>query len=76
MNAVEFETTLTQAGQIALPTELLDNIPAGQQLRVVVMWQAGAPDTAWQLAGRQCFEQAYSAEDSVYEQLIDDSPHR
>lgn len=29
MKAVEFETTMTEAGQINLPAEFADDIPAG-----------------------------------------------
>src|SRR5260370_32459893 len=42
-------------------------IPAGEQLRVVVMWEPSNSDSAWRTAGRQRFEAAYSAEDAVYE---------
>jgi len=76
MKAVEFETTLTQAGQIALPAEFRGDIPAGQQLKVVVMWEAGSADSAWHAAGRMRFEEAYCAEYVVYEQLINEAPGR
>jgi hypothetical protein len=33
-------------------------------------------DDAWQAAGRRRFEAAYADEDSVYEQLVDDTPTR
>jgi hypothetical protein len=70
MKAVEFETTLTHAGDIVLPPEFAGDIPAGQQLRVVVMWEVDAEDSAWRAAGRRSFEDAYSADDDVYEMLI------
>ncbi len=76
MNAVEFETTMTQAGQIELPAEFASDIPAGQQLRVVVVWEAGSVDSAWRKSGRLRFEEAYCAEDVVYEQLITEVPGR
>lgn len=76
MRAVEFETTMTQEGQIVLPAEFLGDIPEGQQLRVVVMWEAGSVDPAWRASGRRRFEEAYCAEDAVYEQLIHDAPDR
>ena len=74
MNAVEFETTMTQGGEILLPAELAGNIPAGEQLRVVVMWEASSAGTAWRQAGRRRFEEAYCAADAVYEALIHDAP--
>jgi hypothetical protein len=76
MKAVEFETTMTQEGKIALPAEFLGDVPAGQQLKVVVMWEAGSVDSAWRATGRLKFEEAYCAEDVVYEQLIHDAPGR
>jgi len=72
MKAVEFESTVTASGQIALPPEVANEIPSGEQLRVVVMWEPSNLDSAWRAAGRQRFEAAYSPEDAVYEQLADD----
>ncbi len=76
MKAVEFETTMTQGGQIVLPPEFLEDIPTGQQLKVVVMWEAGPADSAWRATGRLRFEEAYCAEDVVYEQLINEPSGR
>lgn len=76
MKAVEFESTVAPGGQISLPPEVAREIPPGEQLRVVVMWEAGDLDLAWRTAGRQRFEAAYSPEDAVYERLIDDSAIR
>jgi hypothetical protein len=76
MKAVEFESTVDAGGQIALPPEIANEIPPGEQLRVVVMWEPVNSDLAWRTAGRQRFEAAYSPEDAVYEQLMDDSAIR
>lgn len=76
MKAVEFETTVTPSGAITLPPEVAAEIPAGEPLRVVVMWQQSSLDTEWRDAGRRAFEAAYAPEDAVYEQLIDDPPTR
>jgi len=76
MKAVEFEATMSQDGEIALPAEFLGEIPAGQQLKVVVMWESGSVDAAWRAAGRLRFEEAYSAEEVIYDQLINETPGR
>ena len=76
MKAVEFDSTVAPDGQIAIPPEVTREIPPGEQLRVVVMWEPGDSDLAWRTAGRQRFEAAYSPEDSVYEHLMDDSATR
>jgi len=72
MKAVEFESTVGPGGQIPLPPEVASEIPSGEQLRVVVMWENSDSDLAWRKAGRQRFEAAYAVEDSIYEQLMDD----
>jgi len=72
MKALEFESTLTPAGQIALPPEVVREIPAGEQLWIVVMWEPSNLDLECRGAGRRTFEAAYCPEDAVYEQLIDD----
>ena len=71
MNAVEFESTVVANGQIALPPEIAREIPAGEPLRVVVMWGPPNLDAAWRAAGQQRFEAAYDPRDAIYEQLID-----
>ncbi len=76
MKAVEFESTVAPGGQIALPPEVAGEIPPAERLRVVVMWEPADFDSAWRTAGRQRFEAAYSPEDAVYEQLMDDPPIR
>ena len=76
MRSVEFESRITQAGQIALPPEIAGEIPEGERLRVVVMWEPSGPDSLWRAAGRLRFEAAYSPEDAVYDQLIDDAATR
>lgn len=76
MKAVEFESIIAPGGQIALPPDIASEIPPGEPLRVVVMWEASDFDVAWRSAGRQRFEAAYSPEDAVYEQLMDDSAIR
>jgi hypothetical protein len=76
MKAFEFEATMSQGGEIVLPAEVLGQIPAGEQLKVVVMWKAESVDAAWRAAGRLRFEEAYSAEDSIYDQLIYETPDR
>ena len=69
MKAVEFESTMTPGGHIALPPEMVGDIPAGEQIRVVLMWEPSGQESEWQSAGRQRFESAYCAEDEVYETI-------
>jgi hypothetical protein len=70
MKAVEFASTMTQEGQISLPPEVAREVPAGEQLRVVIMREPSGSDDAWRSAGWRRFEAAYGPGDDVYEQLI------
>jgi hypothetical protein len=74
MKAVEFESTVTAEGRISLPPEVVDEIPAGEQVRVVVMWGPSSDNSFFRAAGLRRFQSAYSPEDDVYEQLLDDTP--
>ena len=76
MKALEFESNLTREGSIALPSDLAAQIPVGEQLRIVVMWEPSSGDSAWQSAAREKFEAAYCPEDAVYEQLVEDDTAR
>lgn len=69
MKAVEFEAMMSQDGEIVLPSEFLGEVPAGEQLKVVVMWDASGVDAAWRATGRIGFEEAYCAEDAIYDEL-------
>jgi hypothetical protein len=73
MRAVEFESSITREGQIELPAEVTRQIPAGEQIRVVVMWESPDSDSAWRAAGRQRFAAPYCPEDEIYEKLLDDA---
>ena len=76
MKTVEFEGTVAPNGQIAVPPDVARQIPAGEPVHIVVLWETSHLDADWRDAGRQRFEAAYAPEDSVYEQLIDDAPAR
>ena len=69
MRAIEFETTVDRNGQLVLPQDLAHDIPSGERVRVVLLWDASPTDAAWREAGRRRFEDAYCHEDAVYEQL-------
>ena len=76
MKAIQFKGTVAPNGQIAVPPDVAGQIPQGEQLQVVLLWGVPSEDNAWRAAGRRQFEAAYAPEDSVYEQLIDETPTR
>jgi hypothetical protein len=76
MKAVEFESTVSAGGQISLPPEVASEIYAGDQIRVVLMWDRDDSERSWRSMGRQRFDAVYAPEDAVYEQLLDNSAIR
>ena len=76
MKTADFRGELTPDGKIAVPPEIASQLPPGEQIQVVLQWNNSMDDVAWRALGRQQFEKAYAADDSVYEQLIHDTPAR
>ena len=76
MKAVEFQSTVAPGGAIEIPPDVAREIPAGEPLRVLVMWEVSDHDNLWREAGRRRFEAAYSPADTVYEKLMDDTEAR
>ena len=65
MKAVEFESTMSSSGQIAVPEEAAREIPPGEPVRVVLLWGPSEIDEAWREVGRKAFGAAYAPEDSA-----------
>lgn len=76
MKTADFTGELTSNGQIAVPPEIASQVPPGEPIQIVLRWGVSEDDIAWRAAGRRQFEAAYSADDSVYEQLIHDPSAR
>jgi hypothetical protein len=74
MKTADFRGELTPDGQIVVPPEIASQVPPGEQIQVVLQWNDSMYDVAWRAIGRQQFENAYAADDSVYELLIHDTP--
>ncbi len=76
MKTVDFESELMPNGHIAVPQEFASQVPAGEQIQVVLRWGVSEGDADWCAAGRRPFEAAYADDDSVCEQLIHDASSR
>ena len=76
MKTADFTGELTPDGQIAVPPEIVSQVPPGEKIQVVLRCNISMDDVAWRALGRQQFENAYDADDSVYELLIHDIPAR
>src|ERR1700694_1740082 len=70
MKTADFRGEIKPDGQIAVPRDIALQVPPGEQVEVVLRWGAADAEAAWRAAGRRRFEAAYSADDSVYEQLF------
>ena len=75
MKALEFEGRLFPDDRMEMPDEIARQIPAGSDVRVILLWEDGEQDH-WRTLSRQRFAGAYAPEDSVYENLIDEPPPR
>lgn len=72
MRAYEFPSRVTSDGNLELPAELLDLIPSGQTLRVVVLVSEPAELDEQAATARQLAEQflaTYSSADTAYDTL-------
>ena len=76
MKTADFRGQITPNGYIAVPPEIASQVPPGEKIDVVLQWGISEEEVAWRAAGRRRFEAAYSADDSVYEQLIHDPSTR
>jgi hypothetical protein len=74
MKVVEFEGTVRENGQIEFPADVAGQLTPGESLRVVL--ERDDEGSAWRSEGRKSFEAAYAPEDSIYEQLMDETPTR
>jgi hypothetical protein len=76
MKTADCRGEITPDGQIAVPPEIASQVPPGEQIQVVLQWNISMDDVAWRALGRRQFENAYAADDSVYELLMHDTPAR
>ncbi len=81
METADFRREMRPDGKIEVPPEIASQIPAGEEVAVLLTRGCSEEERgcseeerAWQEAGRRRFESAYAPDDSVYEQLIRDPP--
>jgi hypothetical protein len=70
VQAVEFDSVLSEKGELAIPGKLAELLPRAQKLRVIVLFDEAAAlqaDQGWsQLSARQFLGQ-YSESDAIYD---------
>ena len=67
MQAIEFITNLTADPVLAIPPEIVAQLPKAGQARVIVLTNGDAEDTEWRLAAYEQFMRDDSSEDAVYD---------
>jgi hypothetical protein len=75
MKAIEFESQLTNTDRIHIPPDVASQLPAGSNVRVILLLDSGEEEN-WRELSLQRFAAGYAPEDSVYEKLLDESPSR
>jgi hypothetical protein len=69
MKVVEFPSELNADQTLSVPANVVDNIPRGQSLRVLVLIADGTEDQEWEQLAATEFGQGYADGDAIYEQL-------
>jgi hypothetical protein len=69
MKAVEFQSELRPDHTLSVPASVLERIPHGQTLRVLVLVPEDAEDQAWEQLAAAEFGRGYADSDAIYDQL-------
>ncbi|MFL5331574.1 MAG: hypothetical protein ACJ8C4_22010 [Gemmataceae bacterium] len=69
MNAVEFQTELKPDQTLLVPADVARNIPAGQSVRVIVLFGQTESDVDWERSVTTEFGGGYADSDAIYDQL-------
>lgn len=70
MNALEFDSRLAASDKIEIPPDVASQLPAGANVRVIVMWETAEEEEAeWRRFSMDRFASHYAPEDAIYEKL-------
>ncbi len=67
MQAIEFITDLTPEPVLAIPQEVVAQLPKAGKVRVIVLTDGDSDDAEWRLAAYEQFMRDDSSEDAVYD---------
>ena len=67
MQAIEFITDLTPEPVLAIPQEVVAQLPKAGQVRVIVLTDGNSDDTKWRLAAYEQFMRDDSSDDAAYD---------
>jgi hypothetical protein len=69
MKAIEFWSTWNPDQTLTVPTSVLDAIPVGQTVRVLILVPEGDADREWEQSAAEEFGRGYGDSDAIYDQL-------
>jgi hypothetical protein len=69
MKAIEFQSTLNPDQTLTVPTSVLDAIPIGQTVRVLILFPEGDEDREWEQEAAEEFGRGYADTDAIYDEL-------
>jgi hypothetical protein len=69
MKAVEFHSEITADQTLAVPASVLDAIPIGQKVRVLILIPEDESDAEWEQLAAEEFGRGYEDSDAIYDQL-------
>ena len=69
MKAIEFQSTLTTDQTLFVPASVLEAIPVGQPVRVLILVPENEGDREWERRAAEEFGRGYAHTDAIYDQL-------
>lgn len=69
MKTVEFQSELRSDHTLSVPEHLLNGLPAGASIRVLVLLPEEAEDQEWECSAATEFGMGYADGDALYDQL-------
>ena len=69
MKAIEFQSQLNSDRTLTVPARLMESIPVGQTVRVLLLFAEQDTDLEWEQLTAEEFGQGYAETDAIYDQL-------
>ena len=69
MKAIEFQSQINSDRTLTVPVTVMDSIPIGQTVRVLVLFAEKDTDLEWEKLTAEDFGQGYAETDAIYDQL-------
>jgi hypothetical protein len=70
MKAIEFQSQLKSDQTLTVPDSVLDTIPIGQTIRVLILLPESDDDPEWDRRAAEEFGRGYADTDAIYDQRL------